>query len=158
LFLALIGSFGSTTDKSSKLHPLPVSQIEAMEWIRDNAAADAVVIVPSDEVWGFDDIGEWLPAIAVRHSIGTVQGSEWLGREGFRLQLERHRDVRACAGATADCYRELDPTALIYIPKGQLNGLFSPEDCCPALRSTLEDAGYEIVFDGPGATIAAPSG
>ena len=104
LFLALIGSFGSTTDKSSKLHPLPVAQIDAMEWIRDNAAPDAVVIVPSDEVWGFDDIGEWLPAIAERHSIGTVQGSEWLGREGFRSQLERHRDVRACAGATAACY------------------------------------------------------
>ena len=158
LFLALIGSFGSTTDKSSKLHPLPVSQIEAMEWIRDHAAPDAVVIVPSDEVWGFDDIGEWLPAIAERHSIGTVQGSEWLGREGFRSQLERHRDVRACAGATAACYAAIDPTALIYVPKGQLNGLFSPEDCCPALRETLEEAGYEIVFDGPGATIAAPSG
>ena len=97
LFLALIGSFGSTTDESSKLHPLPVAQIDAMEWIRDNAAPDAVVIVPTDEVWGFDDIGEWLPAIAERHSIGTVQGSEWLGREGFRSQLatpRRHPGVR----------------------------------------------------------------
>ena len=34
LFLALIGSFGSTTDKSSKLHPLPQAQISAMEWLR----------------------------------------------------------------------------------------------------------------------------
>jgi hypothetical protein len=158
LFLALIGSFGSTTDESSKLHPLPAAQVEAMEWIRDNAAPDAVVIVPTDEVWGFDDIGEWLPAIAVRHSIGTVQGSEWLGPEGFRSQLERHFDIRACAGATARCYAEIDPAALIYVPKGQLNGLFSPEDCCPALRTTLEDSGYQIVYDGPGATIAVPSG
>jgi hypothetical protein len=158
LFLGLIGSLGSPTDESSKLHPLPVAQIEAMEWIRDNAPPDAAVIVPTDEVWGFDDIGEWLPALAERHSIGTVQGSEWLGREGFGTQLERHFDVRACAGATAPCYAEIDPTALIYVPKGQLNGLFSPEDCCPALRATLEDSGYEIVYDGPGATIAAPPG
>ena len=112
--------------------------------------------MPTDEVWGFDDVGEWLPAIAERHSIGTVQGSEWLGGEGFQTQLQRHGAIRSCAGATAECYAGVDPTALIYVPKGQLNGLFSPDDCCPALRATLEDAGYSIVYDGPGATIAQP--
>jgi hypothetical protein len=158
LFLALIGSVGSTTDRSSKLHPLPPALIGSMAWLRDNTPPDAAVIVPSDEVWGFDDVGEWLPAIAERHSVGTVQGSEWLGSEGFAAQLQRHADITSCAAATADCYAGIDPNAWIYVPKGQLNGLFSPAECCPALRSTLEDAGYSIVYDGPGATIAAPSG
>jgi hypothetical protein len=156
LFLALIGSLGSSTDRSSKLHPLSPAQVTAMEWVRDNAPSGVAVIVPSDEVWGFDDIGEWFPAIAERQSIGTVQGSEWLGGDGFRRQLVRHTQIGACAGATAGCYVALDAAAWIYVPKGQLNGLFSPDDCCPALRSTLESAGYRVVYDGAGATIAEP--
>jgi len=156
LFLALIGSIGSSTDASSKLHPLRTAQVAAMTWLRDNAPDDAAVIVPTDEVWGFDDIGEWLPAVAERHSIGTVQGSEWLGRDGFSAQLRRHTQIRACAGSTADCYAALEPMAWIYVPKGQLNGIFSPPDCCPALRETLTDAGYEVVYDGDGATIGMP--
>jgi len=157
LFLALIGSIGSTTDRSSKLHPLTPDQIAAMRWVRDNTAENASIVVPTDEVWGFDDIGEWLPAIAERHAVGTVQGSEWLGRDGYRRQLDRHFAIRSCAGSTAACYASIAPDALIYVPKGQLNGLFSPQDCCPALRATLRDAGYDIVYDGPGATIAQPA-
>jgi hypothetical protein len=156
LFLALIGSLGSSTDGSSKLHPLEPERIASMAWLRDNLPPGAVVLVPSDEVWGFDDIGEWLPAIAERHSVGTVQGSEWLGADAFEGQVRRHVQIRSCAGSTAECYAALDPAAVIYVPKGQLNGLFSPGDCCPALRSTLEDSGYSIVYDGPGATIALP--
>ena len=106
--------------------------------------------MPSDEVWGFDDIGEWLPAIAERHSIGTVQGSEWLGQRGLRAPARNATSTSGLRRRNRRCYAEIDPTALIYVPKGQLNGLFSPDDCCPALRTTLEDAGYSIVYDGPG--------
>jgi hypothetical protein len=67
-----------------------------------------------------------------------------------------HESILGCAGSTAECYRDLAPDAVLYIPKGRLAGLFSPSDCCPALRETVEDAGYRILYDGPGATIAAP--
>ena len=127
-----------------------------MGWIADNLPTDARVIVPTDEVWGFDDIGEWLPALAERQAIGTVQGSEWLGPAGFDAQLSTHSAIRDCAGSTAACYASIDTGAVIFVPKGQLNGIFSPQDCCPALRSTLTDAGYEVVYDGAGATIAVP--
>jgi hypothetical protein len=156
LFLALIGSIGSVSDRSSKLHGLGTDRIGAMEWMAANLPPDARAIVPTDEVWGYDDIGEWLPALAARHAIGTVQGSEWLGAEGFEAQLSAHGAIRACAGSTASCYSAIDPEAAIFVPKGQLNGIFSPDDCCPALRSTLTDAGYEVVYDGDGATIAVP--
>jgi hypothetical protein len=157
LFLALVGSIGSASDRSSKLHGLGDDRIGAMEWMAAHLPPDARVIVPTDEVWGFDDIGEWLPALAERHAIGTVQGSEWLGAAGFEAQLSTHGAIRACAGSTASCYAAIDPGAAIFVPKGQLNGIFSPDDCCPALRTTLTDAGYEVVYDGPGATIAVPA-
>ena len=156
LFLSLIGSLGSVTDGSSKLHPLSPALAGAMEWVDDNVPADARVIVPTDEVWGFDDVSEWFPAIGHRQSIGTVQGSEWLGSAGFDAQLHTHAVIRSCAGHTASCYSAIDGAAILFVPKGQLNGLFSPPDCCPALRSTLADAGYEVVYDGEGATIAMP--
>ena len=67
-----------------------------------------------------------------RHSIGTVQGSGVARARGLPTRsCERHVDIRACAGATAACYADIDPTALIYVPKGQLNGLFSPDGLLP---------------------------
>jgi hypothetical protein len=158
LFLGLIGSLGSVVDRSSKLHPLPQDQVTAMRWLATNTSADAIVVVPTAEVWGYDEVSEWLPAFAERHSLGTVQGSEWLGTAGYERQLAQHRRILGCVGHTAACYAELDPSALIFVPKGQTAGPFGPDDCCPALRATLEAAGYEIVYDGAGATIGRPTG
>ena len=155
LFLALIGALGSVVDSSSKLHPLGGETIAAMRWLAEEGP-DGPVLVPTSEVWGFDDVGEWLPAIAERRSIGTVQGSEWLGSDGFDAQLATHESILSCAGSTAACYRALAPDAVLFIPKGRLAGLFSPSDCCPALRETLAADGYEIIYDGEGATIAQP--
>jgi hypothetical protein len=156
LFLALIGSLGSVVDRSSKLHPMPAEQLESMRWLATNTPEETVVIVPTGEVWGFDEISEWLPALAQRYSLGTVQGSEWLGEAGFQAQLDNHERILDCANHTASCYADVNASATIYVPKGETAGPFSPGDCCPALRATLEDVGYDVVYDGPGATIAVP--
>ena len=155
LFLSLIGALGSVVDSSSKLHPLGDETIAAMRWLADEGP-DRPVLVPTSEVWGFDDVSEWLPAIAERRSIGTVQGSEWLGSDGFESQLAVHESILDCAGSTAACYRLLAPDALLFVPKGRVAGLFSPGDCCPALRESLADSGYDIIYDDVGATIAQP--
>ncbi len=156
LFLALIGSVGSFVDRSSKLHPMPADRISAMEWLSTGTPEGTVILVPTDEVWGYDDVSEWLPAFAHRHSLGTVQGSEWLGSDGFEAQLANHEQVLDCAHQTVACYSDIDSDAWIFVPKGEVAGPFSASDCCPALRETLEDAGYEIVYDEAGATIARP--
>ena len=156
LFLALIGSLGSVADGSSKLHALSRGHLDAMAWMAGNTDDDARVLVPTAGVWGDDEVSEWLPAMAQRHSIGTVQGTEWLGAEAFEAALGTHNAIRDCAGATAECYAAIDPGAVLFIPKGQLGGPFSPGDCCPALRATAEAAGYRVIYDGPGATIALP--
>jgi hypothetical protein len=156
LFLGLIGSLGSPADGSSKLHALNAGHLEAMGWLAANAPGDTRVLVPVSGVWGDDEMSEWLPALGLRHSIGTVQGSEWLGVTGFEAQLAVHNSIRGCSGETAACYAAIDSEAMLFIPKGQLAGVFSPGDCCPALRTTLEENGYRVIYDGEGATIAAP--
>jgi hypothetical protein len=158
LFLALIGSVGSVADGSSKLHALTADHLDAMAWAADNLPADAVVIVPTSDVWGDDELSEWFPALARRSSLGTVQGSEWLGVDGFRRQLEAHDAIRGCDGGTVTCYAAIDAGAVIFVPKGRLAGPLSSSDCCPALRETVTGEGYRIVYDGLGATIAVPDG
>jgi predicted aspartyl protease len=157
LFLALIGSLGAAADGSSKLHALSEGHLEAMTWMAANADDGARVLVPTAGVWGDDEVSEWLPALAERQSIGTVQGSEWLGADAFDAQLATHNEIRDCSGSTVACYAAIDSGALLFIPKGQLGGPFSPGDCCPALRETVEQAGYRVVYDGTGATIAEPA-
>lgn len=157
LFLALIGTLGSVVDSSSKLHPLGYATIGAMHWLGEEGP-DRPVLVPTNEVWGFDEVSEWLPAIARRRSIGTVQGSEWLGSGGFEAQLAIHESILDCAGSTAACYLSLAPDAVLYVPRGPIAGPFSGDDCCPALRETLADAGYVIIYDEVGATIAVREG
>jgi hypothetical protein len=157
LFLALIGSLGAAADGSSKLHALSADHLDAMRWLAANTDDDARVLVPTAGVWGDDEVSEWLPALGERHSIGTVQGSEWLGAAGFGTQLSTHNAIRDCDRSTIACYAAIDPEATLFIPKGQLGGPFSPGDCCPALRDTAQQAGYVVIYDGPGATIVVPA-
>ena len=158
LFVALIGSIGSFADGSSKLQALNSDHLAAMDWVAANTDADDIFLIPTEDVWGDDEQSEWFPAIAGRHSLGTVQGSEWLGPDGYRRQLANHIAIRDCARAAASCYRPILDGASLFIPKGELAGPFSPEDCCAALRETLATLGYTVIYDGPGATIAEPEG
>jgi hypothetical protein len=150
---------GAGVHEQSKLHAVSAEQREAMEWVAREAPPDTPFLVATIDTWGNDEVSEWFPAIAERTSLGTVQGSEWLGTDGFAAREDVHLDLVACIGDTARCYRELaeragSADAWLFVPKGKLAGQFSAADCCRALRQTLTDAGYEIVQDGPGATVA----
>jgi hypothetical protein len=134
-----------------------------MAWVADQTDPDTRFIVATTVVWGFDEVSEWFPAIAMRHSAATVQGSEWLGVEGFEAQLRRHGAVLTCTRSTDRCMAAWAasagfPDAWIFIPKGQLDGPLSASDCCPALRETVRNGDYyEVVYDGEGATIGRPA-
>ena len=97
-----------------------------------------------------------------RQSVATVQGSEWLGAEGYETQLHRHFAVLGCSRSTDKCFVDWAASegledAWLFVPKGQVNGPLSPNDCCPALRELLLTGDrYEVVYDGPGATIGRP--
>lgn len=164
LFLALVGSLGSAVDETSRLQRVGPEQVAAMRWVAEDSNPETRFIVATTVVWGFDEISEWFPAIAKRQSVATVQGSEWLGADGFGAQRDLHSGVLACTRSTVRCMAEWAADtgfadAWLFIPKGQVNGPLSPNDCCPALRATvLESTFFEVVYDGVGATIARPVG
>jgi hypothetical protein len=162
VFAAFVASIGSVVDDTSRLQRVDDAQAAAMVWVRDEVEPGTRFIVASVVGWGADEISEWFPAVAERQSVATVQGSEWLGRDGFRAQRQRHREVIRCTPNIDRCMVEWAESqgladAWIFVPKGTVNGPLSPDDCCPALRETVRDGTfYEVVYDGPGATIARP--
>ena len=162
LFLALIGSLGSDVDETSRLQRVSADQVDAMAWVAGETDPGTRFIVASTVVWGADEVSEWFPAVAERQSVATVQGSEWLGTDGFMVQRARHLAVLTCTPRTDACMAEWSAEAgladaWLFVPKGQLNGPLSAPDCCPALRETVRGSVlYEVVYDEQGATIARP--
>jgi hypothetical protein len=154
----LLASFATGYAENTPLHPLAPGEKAAMEWARTNLAPDARVIVVTGLPWWNDATSEWFPAIARRHSVATAQGYEWTG--SFALRHRQHQLLQdVCAARTAECiadWRRLFGVAAdyVYVPKGQLAGLASAQDCCPALRSSARDQ-LDVVYDGDGATIAS---
>jgi hypothetical protein len=153
----LLASFATAYAENSPLHPFAPGEPAAMEWANDNLAPDARVVIVTGLPWWNDATSEWFPAIARRHSVATAQGYEWTG--SFSLRHRQHQLLQdVCAVRTVDCI--LDWKAYfniaadyVYLPKGQMAGIASAHDCCPALRKTVRDR-LTVVYDGDGATIA----
>ena len=162
LFLALVSSLGSVVDDTSRLQRVTGDQASAMTWVRDETEPDIQFVVATVTYWGGDEISEWFPAMAERRSVATVQGSEWLGAEGYEAQLDRNFAVISCSRSTDQCFADWTASeglsdAWLFIPKGQVSGPLSASDCCPALRELVRGGAlYEVMYDGPGATIARP--
>jgi hypothetical protein len=140
------------------LHALSRERREAMAWVEVNLDDASRVAVITDSSWAVDPDSEWFPALARRVSTATVQGSEWLGRETFRAQLDAYGQLQDCVDvATADCvlgWLSDWAAEYVFIPKGPLHGPNSAPDCCGALRADLSvDPGFTTIYDGRGATI-----
>lgn len=103
IILFLYNAYSVSTRLSQE--KLNADQREALEWIRMNTAADASFIV-------FDEQGnpllspfvEWFPALSERHSLTTIQGTEWLNGElHYNQQIPVITDLRACLVQDIEC-------------------------------------------------------
>lgn len=143
---------------------LDVDQRAAMSWGRESLPDDARVVVVTGRVWFQDATSEWFPYLADRVSVATVQGYEWMGSAAWQRQRDLADDLitrcRETAASLEAWAREWGiDYEFVYVPKDQVGAVLSPEDCCPALRTTLvESADYEVVYDGPGATVVRRTG
>jgi hypothetical protein len=158
--LAVEGWAGATAiaNPGAPLHALSPERREAMATVAAELPPDARVAVITDSVWSGDPDSEWFPWLTGRRSVATVQGSEWLGTAAFDEQVRAHRALQACVEeATVACIEDwlaVWPADYLYLPMGPLHGTRSPEDCCAALRAALAaDDGFDVAYDGPGATI-----
>ena len=78
--------------------PAAGGPVAAMRWLATNTPADAVVLVPTAEVWGYDEVSEWLPAIAERRQHRHGAGVRVARADGFEAQLAHHERILGCAG------------------------------------------------------------
>jgi hypothetical protein len=142
---------GGMTDMGS----LSAQEREAMAWVARETSPDAKFLVVSGTPWEIDRTSEWLPVLAQRKSVATVQGLEWRPIGEFARRKREYNDLQGCAVWVSRCLRDWSKTTgvaytHVYIPK-------SPErDCCHLLRYSLErDRDYRLIYDGPGAILFA---
>lgn len=141
------------------LGALDADERAALAWVRAHLPADsAVLVVPTERFWGLDRVAEWLPALGERHSVATVQGSEWLPGGEFRRRIEASEQLVGCVSQPPAC---LDQWASatgtefthVYIPKrapAPLAAALSTDGLRAALAG---DRRYALRYDGPGASI-----
>ena len=159
MLVGLVAAAAAPLDPSSKLHSLDQAQLAAVDWVGANVPAGETVAVVTGLHWWEDSTSEWLPALTDRRSVATVQGSEWLGSATFTDAKARFADLQACARQTAGCvlaWLRADPDhpTWILVPRGHLRGPLSADDCCIALRETLNAyAGVRLAYDGPGGSV-----
>ena len=69
----------------------------AMQWVRENTPVDSrfLVLTGTSSV-SCDSVLEWFPALTDRHSIFTVQGTEWTKGVGFNDYVNSTYAVQEC--------------------------------------------------------------
>lgn len=127
----------------------------AMRWVSTSTPMASRYLVVLPRRWASNDVAEWFPVLARRTSVATVQGTEWLPNQAFTRAVAVDSAVGACASETTACLQGIRQTnglsfTHVFIPK-------SPDTpCCAALRASVrDDPRYQVIYDGPGATIAA---
>ena len=101
LLLYLIFSTYQFGSQLSNATLYPPDQI-AMKWVRENTPDNArfLVLTGTSSV-SCDSVLEWFPALTNRHSIFTVQGTEWTRGAGFNEYVSSTYAVQECL-ATGD--------------------------------------------------------
>ncbi len=133
---------------------LSPAERSAMRWVAASTPPGSSYLVVAPQTWAANKTGEWFPVLTNRKSVATVQGSEWLPNHAFARRVAVDSAVETCAFSSTRCLDRVRRDGLtfthVFIGK-------SPEDpCCAALRTSLRsDPDYRVIYDGPGATIAA---
>lgn len=158
---AVVSAIATSANGGSPLFALSHYDREAMQWTSVNTPATSkFIVVSGTEAWAIDALSEWFPALTGRVSVATVQGYEWLGKQQYDTQQDQHEELQQCAAETVQCIESWSSEAgiefsHIYVSKNPRD-LREPEDCCRALRlSLLGSTNYEVIYDGPGATVFA---
>ncbi len=162
LTLGLFGAVKASGLIGSPLHALPASNRAAMDWIAANAPPSAEFVVVSGNLWFIDAASEWFPVLAGHRSVATLQGYEWLGKDGWFRQAGRYETLQQCVYETPDCVtkwaREASvSTAWIYLPVSTTDTLSPSGDCCAGFRAALAASpAYTVVYRGEGGIVLRP--
>jgi hypothetical protein len=162
-FAAFLAVLGATIDLNGVLVGLSADQRAAMRWTAESTPPGARYLVVTGNLFPTRDrVSEWFPALSDRVSVTTIQGYEWAPGRAFAERAERYPAIQRCAYRDAACVTAWAQASgvefeYLYLPKGNTGASTTPavvEDCCWWLRvSAVQDPSYQVVYDGPGATI-----
>ena len=149
--------------------------LAATEWVHDHVPSGTRFAVVTGQYSWADDLDEWFPTLTGSVSVGTFQGTEWLGTDAWERSTRDHELLQTCAHADVGCLdRWVRATGLVaayvYVPgpassvnmpgiagiaAGWGIGTTRAVDCCGELRAALDAAGAQRVYAGDGARIYA---
>ena len=144
--------FPFRASRSDNLGRVSAAQRAAMEWCRANTPEDARFFVLSErmEHWYHDVTGEWLPYLAQRKAVMTVQGREWRPNREF----DRWSKALARAANTerrADLHAMMDEVGIRY------DHVFVSGPLEPAQKALAHeiacDPTYRLVYDRGGVQV-----
>jgi hypothetical protein len=131
----------------------------AMSWVATATSPQSRVLVITGAPWAQDRVAEWFPVLAQRHSVATVQGSEWLPNGEFARRVDAYEALESCASRDVGCAEQWSasrdkPFTHLYVAKTMGKKGIADENCCTAvIASALADPRYRRVYDGPGAAV-----
>ncbi len=138
---------------------LSAGEQEAMRWVASHTPVDRrFLVISGDPWWGTDRSAEWFPVLARRISVGTVQGSEWLGGGEFTRRARADEALRRSLGRGADGLEQwAAETGVaftdVYIAERSGDSV-SLDGVLPLFQDSLRrDPRYAVVYEGPGALI-----
>ncbi|TAM75356.1 MAG: hypothetical protein EPN50_02890 [Chloroflexota bacterium] len=164
IVLAGLGSSVGTYDRNAALTS---ADRGAMSWTAENQPAGRAFVVLGASPWGSDDVAEWFPALADRRSLTTSQGLEWVPGGAHARESQAEDALRACQPRIADgcltawlaTYAQPVGDWGLYVAANDSMASQPGTDCCLAVRAWIRaNPGFRIVYDGPGALIAVPTG
>ena len=131
---------------------LPLSQRQAMQWIRENTPATSqFAVISGIEAAGIDYVSEWFPALTDRTSVATPQGYEWFPDQVFDARWAAHAELQRCDRPRADCleaWASESRTAFthVYVVKRQESEV-AEGTCGGIYEALLNSPSYVAVYD-----------
>ena len=155
LLYSFFGAFAY--DLSLAKAVIPPESRAAMEWVRQNAPADARFVVLSGAGDPFaDSTAEWFPVVAGRASVNTLQGREWLLGSSFIPFLNSLTVLENCVNQPPNCVEGWSKSSgqafeFIYIEDVRDDPDTSSSKVL--VYELRQDKGYELVFENQGVVI-----
>lgn len=140
--LAVVAGTSALVGPTASLSHLTTEDRAAMAWA-GALPDDGSFAVVTGAFWGADPISEWFPALTGKVNIGTVQGSEWLGKPEFTRRMRIANRLQECM--SPDCIarvmNEQSPPArwAYFVVDG-------PSNCCSAMaEAAVDDPRFKLV-------------
>ena len=150
IFLILISSL--SYDLSLANYIVPFESRVAMQWASKNTPSSSSFIVLTGRNDPFlNSSAEWFPVFAMRTSLNTIQGREWLLGKDFSLFFDDLQNLQNCLNTDPNCLDEWASRHklgfnFVYIEK-------SKQIPVTLLNQLRQDSRYVLVFENGGAAI-----